>query len=775
MVEALLNFSSREDLIAYLREERKKKERFATRFILVTSWQQWRELIKALEFEVDVVVSLSHFCRGDDVFPYLQGVLDTLEDAGEGKTVLLFPLAEWLRLDWEDGSKLLTKIVEWPEGKIKRLYVPLLAAREMLEQGLRAFNRYREGLLPPVWHLKGGEEEKCELIVAPFARKGMEKEFVSRNGVKDYFSFWEKDGWEKGGVPSLWLVTSWASHLPPPSQAINFKVKVYTDAFSFISDRFNEGLKVEWGAEKQWKWLVEQVEEETDFDSLCGKILNVKNYDGKTLLIRWHSYGADEQWLIWLWGKLREEKGSYLNAVLQRTQKVADLEKEAAIAIFSLSPTVELCQQRRELLAMLQVHSMPAEFWDFYSKLQEPLKKLQVLTDLSEREKEQVVMVVGSLLEKEANGNWREYLQVVYPDLWSYLQNVPVKDDFAANYFRAYCVSRVKDKVDEKLRKAQEEWSEEKYWSYRPRLEVIEAERKKEAKVIWVDGMGVEWANLLASELQKGEEEVEVEVEVVRAALPSVTEVNKEWKDYDEWVENELDKYAHDSKYSFPAYFIKSLERIKNVARKVKEELKLFPRVVITSDHGLSRFAVLEGEKKELPPGYTVERGGRYASPAKEGSAGYEVKDENRRKMVVKGGNLIWLTYDRFKGGGYSGGETHGGATPEECLVPVIIAYRGRKTVQVTVLNKDKRVELNYRGEGWLEIEVDKPLTRLELHVGGKVLPGEQLSPLRWKFSLHNWAEKKYQAELWELARKIGEVSFTVERRKGIKEDDLGL
>lgn len=770
MVEALLSFSSLEDLIAHLQQEKEKKDRFATRFILVASWQQWRELIKALKFRVDETIFLSHFCMGDDLFPYLQGVLNTLEETGEEKTVLLLPFAEWLRLDWEDGSKLLFKIVQLTEGRIKRLYVPLLAAQEMLEGGLGIFNRYRDGLLPPIWHLKEEEEGKCRLIVAPFAAKGMGKEFTRLNGIKNYLSFWEE-----GGAPSIWLVTSWAPSLSSPIQAVNFKVKIYHNAFSFVSVCFGEKLERDWGEEKQWQWLGEKVEAETDFDGLCGKILNVKNYDGKTLFIRWQSYNADEQWLVWLWGKLREEKGSYLGAVLERTQKVTDLEKEAAIAIFSLSPTVELCQQRRELLAMLQVHSMPAEFWDFYSKLQEPLKKLQVLTDLSEREKEQVVMVVGSLLEKEANGNWREYLQVVYPDLWSYLQNVPVKDDFAANYFRAYCVSRVKDKVDEKLKKAQEEWSEEKYWSYRPRLEVIEAERKKEAKVIWVDGMGIEWANLLASELQKGEEEVEVEVEVVRAALPSVTEANKEWKDFDEWVENELDKYAHDSKYSFPAYFIKSLERIKNVARKVKEELELFPRVVITSDHGLSRFAVFEGEKKELPPGYTVERGGRYASPAKEGSAGYEVKDEDRRKMVVKGGNLIWLTYDRFKGGGYSGGETHGGATPEECLVPVIIVYRGRKTVRVTVLNKDERVELNYRGEGWLEIEVDKPLTRLELHVGGKVLLGEQLSPLRWKFSLHNWAEKKYQAELWELARKIGEISFVIERRKGIKEDDLGL
>ena len=73
---------------------------------------------------------------------------------------------------------------------------------------------------------------------------------------------------------------------------------------------------------------------EENFDDLCGKILNMKSYDSKILFSRWDIYDENERWLAWIWGKLREKGGSYLHAVLQRTQKVDDFMKEAAVTIF---------------------------------------------------------------------------------------------------------------------------------------------------------------------------------------------------------------------------------------------------------------------------------------------------------------------------------------------------------------------------------------------------------------------------------------------------------
>lgn len=766
MSETHLVFSTPEELVNHLRQEKEKKERYATRFILIDDWQQWDNLINKLNFEVCKVIYLSEYCNGDDVFPNLQGVINTLEAIGNEEGVLILPLAEWLRLDWEYGNRLVTQLVEWPAEKNRRIYVPLLAAREMLEQVLGNFNRYREGLLPQVWNLKWQNRARCELVVTSFRAGKIADGYTCINGVKEYFSFWEKNS-----SPLLWLVTSWAPYLCNPFQVYNFHVNVYSNAYSFVRCGFGEEIQSKWGMEEQWQWLVNHMSKEESLDSLCGLILNMKSYDGEILFARWDTYDANERWLAWLWSKLKEREGSYLHAVLQRTQKVADLEKEAVVTIFSLSPSVELCSQRKDLLKKLQVKSMPTEFWDFYDRLEDPLAKLQVLTDISERERENVVLCAGELLASGAKETWEEYLKVVFPDLWNYLQGVPVEDEFVTSYFRAYNYCRVKDKADDELRELLESWTEERLWGFVPRREIVEKERENGAKIIWVDAMGMEWAGLFTCDLQE-EEGAETEVKVARSVLPSITEANKEWKDTDEQVEYELDKIAHDPSYRFPTSFLKALSFIKNIARKVKEELSIYPRVVVTSDHGLSRFALLNGSKEDPPRYFTSERGGRYASSNKGGNIGYG-SEKGGEKFIVKDGDLIWLSYTRFKGVNCSGGEIHGGATPEECLVPVIIAYRDRRMVKITVISE--KVELNHRQEGWMIIEVDRPLRRLELRVGGKVFAGQQESNLRWKFLVKDLEEKNYPGEVWELSRKIGDVSFVVKRRTGIELDDLGL
>lgn len=765
MRDSFLVFTTPEDLIMFMRQERKKAERYATRFILIDDWQQWDNLISKLNFEVGKVIHLSECCNGDDVFPSLQGVINSLEAMGKEESILILPLAEYLRLDWENGKDLLDQIVEWPVEKNKRIYVPLFALEEMLEQVLSNFNRYREGLLPQIWKLKGQDVSKCELVVTSFSAEKVGEGYTFIKGIKEYFSFWEKRSSSR-----IWLITSWAPYLCNPLQVYNFRINVFSNAYSFVQYSLKEEIKEEWGTRDQWCWLVSNMSKEENFDDLCGKILNMKSYDSKILFSRWDIYDENERWLAWIWGKLREKGGSYLHAVLQRTQKVDDFMKEAAVTIFSLSPSVELCSQRKDLLQKLRVRSMPTEFWDSYDRLEDPIAKLRVLTDISERERENVVLCTGELLKSGAKEVWKEYLKVIFPDLWKYMQGVLVEDEYITSYFRAYNQCRVKDELDEELIELLENWTEDKFWGITPRYKIVEKERENGAKIIWVDAMGMEWTGLLIYDIQE-EEGIETQVKVGRAVLPSSTETNKEWKDTDEHVERELDKIAHDPNYSFPASFLKAMSFIKDVARKVKEELSVYPKVVVTSDHGLSRFALLNGNKEDLPEYFISERGGRYAT-GKGTNMDYRNEKEGE-KFLVKDGNIVWMDYNRFKGANCSGGEIHGGAAPEECLVPVIIAYRGRREIKITAASE--KVELNYRQEGWFVVEVDNPLSHLELRVGGKIFTGQRESALKWKFMIKGLEEKIYAGEVWELSRKIGDVTFIVKRRMGIEQNDLGL
>lgn len=760
MKESCKLFNTVEELIKFTREEREKAERYATRFILVDDLKQWSNLINKLKFEVNKVILLSQYCAREDVFPSLKDIMDVLETGSTDESMLILPLAEYLRLDWENAVDLINQIVEWSTFKTKRIYVPLFAAEEMLHRVLSNFGRYQQGLLPHVWKLKGYDMSKCELTIVPFSLPKI-KDYVFIKGVKEYFALWEKEGY-----PRIWLMTYWAPYLSNSLQVYNFCMDIFPDAFSFISS-WEEKINEKWGTKEQWNWLVENIDESKDFDTLCGQVLNMKSYDSKILFSRWDIYNHNERWLAWLWSKLREQKGSYLYEVLQKTDNVNDLIEQVSITIFSLSPSVDFCSERKELLQMLQVNSMPAEFWDLYENIDNALMKLKVLTDISERERECVVLCVGELLKSQRDETWSEYLRVVFPDLWRYLQKVVFEDPFITSYFHVYNQCRIKDEMDDRLKELMNSWTEEKFWSITPRHKILEEQRDDGAKVIWVDAMGVEWTGLLAYEIQE-EAGVEVDVKIGRAVLPSITEVNREWKEMDEHVEHELDKIAHDSNYNFPTSFLKALSFIKKVARKVKEELNFYPKVVITSDHGLSRFALFTEEKEDLPEDFVAERGGRYATCKR-----VNVNYNQEGKFLIKDENIIWLNHNRFKGASIIGGEVHGGATPEECLVPIIVVSRGKREIKIKLLNEV--VELNYRQEGWLIIEFDRPIINLELRVHGKTFVGERESNLRWRVLIKGLPERTYSAEIWGFAQKLGSITFDVKRKIGIEQNDLGL
>ena len=107
--------------------------------------------------------------------------------------------------------------------------------------------------------------------------------------------------------------------------------------------------------------------------------------------------------------------------------------------------------------------------------------------------------------------------------------------------------------------------------------------------------------------------EVDCTITVARCNLPTTTEANKEWKIGEEVVRG-LDDIAHHYDYSFPESFLKAMDVVESVANTALALLTQYQIVIITSDHGLSRFAVTNAEKTKTPEGLVAEAPGRYAS-----------------------------------------------------------------------------------------------------------------------------------------------------------------
>ncbi|RJX19214.1 MAG: BREX-4 system phosphatase PglZ [Ammonifex sp.] len=754
----MISFISPDDLISHLRAEISKGERFATRFILVQGCKAWDDLIPKLIFEVDRVIRLAEFCSGTDVFPDMMRLTSHLKEEIVGcRSILLTPLAECIRLDPESAD-VISSLAEWPADKIRRIYVPLLAAEEFFFQEINRIFRYRAGELPEPWFLTG--EGSSEVIVAPFSG-GFTGRHVAQ-GIKEYLSLWEQ-----GSVRKVWLVTDMARWLPVRQARSECRVRLYPSSFDYVCKNVGwEELREDWGSPQQWEWLAVHVQEGDDFDRLAGRLLNFGDYNADQLFALWGGLDNNKRWIVWLWSKKQSKPDTYLYHVLKNNNHVDGFNRDTSMAIFDLPRSVSISRERKNLLQRLGINLMPAEFWERYSELTDPLDRVAVLTDLSAAEREHLLLGARELLTQYSYNFWWEYLEVAFPGLTWYLQPAVTGDAFTDQYFSVYNRSRLKDQADEELVTLIGKWaSQQLLWDYPPRSDILATQRAAGAKVLWVDAMGVEWTGLLTQLLTQNNQ-VDCKVSVARGYLPTTTEANKEWE-ADENVERGLDDIAHHYAYQFPHSFLKAIEVMEDVAHKALALLSQHSAVVITSDHGLSRFAVTTYVQVNAPEGAMAEAPGRYAILPEDGYGG-----ENNESWVIDKRNAVLLNHSRFKGGGHCRGEVHGGATPEEYLVPVIIVQKSAGAPpRFEVITEI--IRLNTQGEGVLTIRCNRKAENVQLRVDGYALTGQSGAKFTWSFSLQGWKAGKYTGKLYSANRFVGDISFEV--IKGLIQDDLGL
>jgi hypothetical protein len=353
--------------------------------------------------------------------------------------------------------------------------------------------------------------------------------------------------------------------------------------------------------------------------------------------------------------------------------------------------------------------------------------------------------------------------------LYNYLNGFLFGDEFANKYFESYRKSRIMDCVTEEHAHLLQEWNQEKFWFFDTRHSVLEKVDKQSEEIIWIDALGLEWLGVIVGSIDSSD--YSVECQIVRAELPSVTMRNNEWKDEKEFVRYDLDENAHDTQYVFPESFVKALDIIEEkVNKKLREELYNSQALILTSDHGLSRFAAISNDKVPTPDGYEAQRGGRYASLSKGASKSGIGKLEHYSDVIENGDYLIQLRYQNFTGSAVHGGEIHGGASPEEVLVPVMRIVKGALNIKLTV--ETPEVELDIRGRGVLVIASSASLDAPMLQIMNSSFYGKYEGENKWSFLLEGLRDGEYSGTLYDNSRNLGGVKFVIKKRGAIERSD---
>lgn len=392
--------------------------------------------------------------------------------------------------------------------------------------------------------------------------------------------------------------------------------------------------------------------------------------------------GTDfERWLIknFVTHSPEFDSSAFTNMVLGSMQGTSTEEfiENSWMLPFERDLKKQQLSQRRELLRSLHCALGKPVPPEVNSMLEEKLKSLDtdkvaaVITGIAPAEKNWLVCnfekVMGELSE-------------IYPELAYYLSNInvisdsPLRDKLLT-YIQEYRKCRLKNDVTKELKAILDELNKDEssfyswYYSLPETTKLIN--NLDRSLLRWVDGLGMEFASLVCKKLESIG--YEVEVHLSRANLPTATSFNM--FEGVHRIDN-LDNYIHsENTYKYPENFITELEIIANeILPMLASSKKDF---CIIADHGFTALASSKFQRMNKFNFEKVHHEGRFAELDLNQDVPHDEDVVVYRDLGSKHNYVLALKHVSI--GETPRRESHGGATPEEVLVPVIFALVAAK------------------------------------------------------------------------------------------------
>lgn len=484
-----------------------------------------------------------------------------------------------------------------------------------------------------------------------------------------------------------------------------------------------------------------------------------------------------KNWLYFIFLKLNINKlnNPYLRFVVDRTDNFNDLKIQTLNAIISVKHTEknfkELYYARKKLLK-----GIPDSDIAIFIKQNEvyPDESIYNLTDNTLLERQTIIRWVSE------HGVIKELAQI-YPALFLYLQKYTFvcgkNSNKLTEYFERYKHQKIANKVENGFEKYAQE-SAVLYAGLQTRANAIMAlGDKKSAFLYWIDALGVEYLSYI-QELAK-QKGLSLQIEIARAELPTITEINKSF--YDEWKgdkykEPKLDDVKHNEvggfdyrKCKLPIHIANELDIIEDALNRAATELALhnYKKFIIASDHGASRLAVLGQHAEKYETDTKGEHSGRCCKY-------FEEYDMNN--SVSENGYIVLTDYGRFKGSREANVEVHGGCTLEETVIPIIsITLKNQADVQIIVMKPE---ELTIDRKTGVNVslyisDVETP-NAVRLEIKGISYLAEQTDRTHYRFVLGDIKRSgTYEASIFDGSNLIGRVNLHIKGAVGSAKTDF--
>ena len=694
------------EVISKVSSERQTPGRFPARLIFVHNFSDYMTLVNELKTVCDAVVDLADFTKGD-VFPRFKDFKNELTKHAE-KQLLLLSFGEYLRIcskrERDKTSANFPEIWEQQqsESSTTKYIIPIFGSKVVFDSIIPIQDERQHQF---IWELSESSSES-EYSLAVYSPDFANSIVADATSLQEWFQKWTVFFTDKSR-DNFSLQTKLYRYAEPTYGVV--RVSTINEPYAYVISLVADGERLEKtdGNEEFWKYIASNTIQGRPFAETIKHLLNIgHSFDPVSVLARIGELSENEVNLLKLWYKLYPSDDYYTYAI-NKAKTPAGIPVSLRDSVFELpNITDAFIQQRAAALRVLDV-SYSDEYFTKLDRVTAPESRLMRLTYRTLAERAYAVKTVSELLRSGADvAVVAEQLKPDFPDLAEYLNPTADKSNKITQYFNWYRRSKLINRPNTDIPCVID------YDSIDSRNKVMQRNGTVDSLSFWVDGLGAEWIPVLLRRLNLLGNEVTVKPIVAKAILPTETEFNRKWTSEDrKW--DKLDKLSHKGIPDDNDYFLcvaRQLEIMGEIVEHVEKLLSKVNRAILTGDHGSSRLAALlfhetENFAVEQPKNAIVRSFGRFVELIDDG---YVPLTPSMERTVNDGKHYIVMRdYGHFKQSGNAAGgntdetavagEVHGGMTPEEYLVPVLIV--SRKTLLPTKEASKKRQGITINGD----------------------------------------------------------------------------
>ena len=773
---------SYQEVLDYIKTDR-DENRFVARVFFVNNLGAYYSLINTLSDKADITVRLSDekFCKGSDTVPDLKALIEFL-DENKDKDILVPHLAEYLRVGevTEKNSSCIYSILNRHVHSKKRVWIPIFLAKGLFQTIVGPLDEERFGQ-----SIMEIDDSPIDFSATAYSKVfAKQKGIVDAVGIREWLSLWDNQKIKTG----MSFATRQIKQITPTNG--DYTLKIVADPFEYIKDTLideNSKLTKQMGTDEQWTSLIPFVSPNDTMGEVIPRALNMHVFDPKHVIGNWNNMSDNEKWAFFLWYQLGLNKSSdYISFAIEHSSYYRDLLKSLECSIIDCQDNPNFdqwVQQREAVLKKAGYHAPSRTFIEKLDLIEDARVKLKILTGKTHEERTKILELVSRALnDGKSINDFKTLLQEKYPDLLLYLKPSSYLSDDVKDYMASYKLNKIADTFSLHL---SDFAGEIDCLQFDTRGSILYSLKKSVASpyFLWFDGLGIEWIDMLLEKVNDVDPSIALAgVDIGTAVLPTITKVNMDKADPETISEkkiDDLDTLSHIKDKSDCNYFsivAKQFELIGIIARRIVETIKAHANmeVIVTADHGMSRMAAKGFHLTQgvTPPSKSdVFNHGRYCELPSETTP---ITVSNTKK---DGKIIAFCTHNHFTFSGYAPGEVHGGASPEELLVPVLHFARFNKHSTVSKFIDYKlassEVFLGSDGNAVLTVKTDEPASSLVVDFKGKIISGTSLDQKTWVVKLPGLlAGNSYIIHIYPNSLLTQREETIIVKRKGLIVDD---